>query len=214
LAVNQVSLEVRPGEVVAVLGRNGMGKSTLLNTLMGCKKPLAGEVVFDGQQIGGLDPARLSRLGLALVPQGRRMLAELTVDEELRLSVRPGRWTLPRVYETFPRLRERQRSYTTTLSGGEQQMVAIGRALLQNPRVLLLDEPTEGLSPLMVTVVRDVLLSLRESGETILLAEQNLDLALAVADRVYVLDHGQVVFSGDAGHLAGNRTLVQELMGV
>jgi branched-chain amino acid transport system ATP-binding protein len=214
LAVDQVSLEVRPGEVVAVLGRNGMGKSTLLNTLMGWKKPLAGEVVFGGQQIGGLDPARLSRLGLALVPQGRRMLAELTVDEELRLSVRPGRWTLPRVYDTFPRLRERQRSYTTTLSGGEQQMVAIGRALLQNPRVLLLDEPTEGLSPLMVTVVRDVLLSLRESGETILLAEQNLDLALAVADRVYVLDHGQVVFSGDAGHLAGNRTLVQELMGV
>ena len=214
LAVEQVSLEVRPGEVVAVLGRNGMGKSTLLNTLMGWKQPLAGEIVLGGQQIGGLDPARLSKLGLALVPQGRRMLAELTVDEELRLALRPGQWTLARVYETFPRLRERQRSYTVNLSGGEQQMVAIGRALLQNPRVLLLDEPTEGLSPLMVTVVRDVLLGLRENGETMLLAEQNLDLALAVADRVYVLDHGQVVFSGEAGHLAENRVLVQELMGV
>ena len=136
------------------------------------------------------------------------------MDEELRLAARPGKWTLARVYETFPRLKERQRSLSTTLSGGEQQMVAIGRALLQNPRVLLLDEPTEGLSPLMVTVVRDVLLQLREAGETILLAEQNLDLALAVSDRVYVLDHGTVAFSGDAAHLSENRGLVQELMGV
>ncbi|GAA5534130.1 vitamin B12 import ATP-binding protein BtuD [Deinococcus aluminii] len=213
-AIENASLDVRPGEVVAVLGRNGMGKTTLLTTLMGWRKPWAGTVNLDGQPVAGLPPAALARRGLALVPQGRRVMAELTVDEELRLAARPGKWTLERVYQTFPRLLERRNSLSTTLSGGEQQMVAIGRALLQNPHVLLLDEPTEGLSPLMVTVVRDVLLTLRGSGETILLAEQNLDLALAVADRVYVLDHGTVAFEGDAAHLAENRALVQELMGV
>lgn len=213
-ALEDVSLMVRPGEVVAVLGRNGMGKTTLLTTLMGWRKPLGGEVQLQGQDVTGLAPAQRSARGLALVPQGRRVLAELTVDEELRLSARPGKWTLAKVYETFPRLLERKNSLSTTLSGGEQQMVAIGRALLQNPRVMLLDEPTEGLSPLLVMVVRDVLLTLRESGETILLAEQNLDLALVVADRVYVLDHGTVAFEGDAAHLAENRELVQDLMGV
>lgn len=214
VALEDVSLEVRPGEVVAVLGRNGMGKTTLLTTMMGWRTPTHGQVVLNGKDLTKLRPSDHSHAGMALVPQGRRVLAELTVDEELRLAQRPGKWTLQRVYETFPRLKERQRSFSTTLSGGEQQMVAIGRALLQNPTVLLLDEPTEGLSPLMVTVVRDVLLQLRESGETILLAEQNLDLALAVADRVYVLDHGTVSFDGDAEHLAQNRELVQELMGV
>ncbi|WP_197050792.1 ATP-binding cassette domain-containing protein [Deinococcus sp. YIM 77859] len=213
-ALENVSLVVRPGEVVTVLGRNGMGKTTLLTTLMGWRRPTGGKVTLNGQDVTALRPSGLSARGLALVPQGRRMLAELTVDEELRLAVRPGKWTLARVYETFPRLLERRSSLSTTLSGGEQQMVAIGRALLQNPSVMLLDEPTEGLSPLMVTVVRDVLLTLRESGETILLAEQNLDLALAVADRVYVLDHGTVAFEGDAAHLAENRALVHELMGV
>ena len=214
VALEDVSIEVRPGEVVAVLGRNGMGKTTLLTTMMGWRSPTHGQVVLNGQNLTKLRPSDHSHAGMALVPQGRRVLAELTVDEELRLASRPGKWTLERVYQTFPRLKERQRSFSTTLSGGEQQMVAIGRALLQNPTVLLLDEPTEGLSPLMVTVVRDVLLQLRESGETILLAEQNLDLALAVADRVYVLDHGTVSFDGDAEHLAQNRELVQELMGV
>ncbi|GAA5515057.1 vitamin B12 import ATP-binding protein BtuD [Deinococcus carri] len=213
-ALEDASLVVRPGEVVAVLGRNGMGKTTLLTTLMGWRKPMGGTITLNGQDVTGLRPSALSAQGLALVPQGRRVLAELTVDEELRLAARPGKWTLPRVYETFPRLLERKNSLSTTLSGGEQQMVAIGRALLQNPTVMLLDEPTEGLSPLMVTVVRDVLLTLRESGETILLAEQNLDLALAVADRVYVLDHGAIAFDGDAAHLAENRALVRDLMGV
>ena len=213
-ALEDVSLLVRPGEVVAVLGRNGMGKTTLLTTLMGWRKPLGGGVSLQGQDVTGLAPAQLSARGLSLVPQGRRVLAELAVDEELRLSARRGKWTLERVYDTFPRLAERRGSLSTTLSGGEQQMLAIGRALLQNPRVMLLDEPTEGLSPLLVTVVRDVLLTLREGGETILLAEQNLNLALAVADRVYVLDHGTVAFDGDAAHLAENRELVQDLMGV
>lgn len=213
-ALEDASLIVRPAEVVAVLGRNGMGKTTLLTTLMGWRKPTGGTVTLNGQDVTGLRPSSLSARGLALVPQGRRVMAELTVDEELRLAARPGKWTLSRVYDTFPRLLERKTSLSTTLSGGEQQMVAIGRALLQNPTVMLLDEPTEGLSPLMVTVVRDVLLTLREGGETILLAEQNLDLALAVADRVYVLDHGTVAFDGDAAHLAENRLLVQELMGV
>ncbi|MFC5848803.1 ATP-binding cassette domain-containing protein [Deinococcus petrolearius] len=215
-ALEDVSLEVRPGEVVAVLGRNGMGKTTLLTTLMGWRRPTAGTVRLGGQDATGQRPQALAARGLALVPQGRRMLHELTVEEELRLAARnrPGKWTLERVYATFPRLRERRASLSTTLSGGEQQMVAIGRALLQNPTVLLLDEPTEGLSPLMVSVVRDVLLTLRGSGETILLAEQNLDLALAVADRVYVLDHGAVSFGGDAAHLADDRALMRSLMGV
>ncbi|PNY79918.1 ABC transporter [Deinococcus koreensis] len=213
-ALQGVSLEVGPGEVLAVLGRNGMGKTTLLTTLMGWRPAVHGTVTLAGQDVTALGPAERSRAGMALVPQGRRMLAGLSVDEELRLAARPGRWTLPHVYETFPRLHERRFSLSTTLSGGEQQMVAIGRALLQNPAVLLLDEPTEGLSPQLVGVVQGVLLQLRGAGETVLLAEQNLDLALAVADRVCVLDHGALAWAGDAAHLAGNRALVLELLGV
>ena len=213
-ALAGVSLSVRPGEVVAVLGRNGAGKTTLLTTLMGWRSPTGGTVTLGGQPVTGLAPAALSARGLALVPQGRRMLTGLSVDEELRLAARPGRWMLAGVYGTFPRLLERRRSLSTTLSGGEQQTLALGRALLQNPRLLLLDEPTEGLSPLMVGVLKGVLKGLRESGETVLLAEQNLDLALAVADRVYVLDHGAVIHSGDAAQLAGDRALLRKLMGV
>ncbi|GHF43560.1 hypothetical protein GCM10017781_20000 [Deinococcus metalli] len=213
-ALSGVSLDVRPGEVVAVLGRNGMGKTTLLTTLMGWRRPTGGHVRLEGQDVTGLPPAALAARGLALVPQGRRMLPGLTVAEELSVAARPGPWTPERVYGVFPRLRERQRSASTTLSGGEQQLVAIGRALMQNPRVLLLDEPSEGLSPAMVSALREVLQSLRAGGETIVLAEQHLDLALAVADRVYVLEHGTVAFEGDAAQFAGDRAMIQALLGV
>lgn len=193
-----VRLEVAQGEVVALLGRNGMGKTTLLSALMGLLPLQEGEVFFLGQGIGRLPPHRRAALGLALVPQGRRMFDGLNVEEELQMAAwgQRGRWTLERVLEVFPRLAERRRSPSRALSGGEQQMVAIARALLRNPRLVLMDEPTEGLSPLMVRQVAEIIRTLKAEGETVLLAEQNVQMALSVADRVYILEHGQVVWEG------------------
>jgi len=193
-----VRLEVCQGEVVALLGRNGMGKTTLLSALMGLLSLQEGKVFFLGQEIGRLPTYRRAELGLALVPQGRRMFDGLSVEEELQMAAwgQRGRWTVERVQKVFPRLAERRRSPSKALSGGEQQMLAIARALLRNPRLVLMDEPTEGLSPLMVRQVAEVIRALKEEGETVLLAEQNVQMALSVADRVYILEHGQVVWEG------------------
>lgn len=212
--LNNISLEVRPGEIVAVLGRNRMGKTTLLTTLMGWERPACGRIILVGQDITNINPSTLSKHGLALVPQGRRAIAELTVQEELRIAERPGRWTLTRIYKTFPQLSKHRTSLSTRLSAGEQQLLAIARALLQNPRVMLLDEPTEGLNPLMIRIIRDVLRKLRGSGHTIVITDQNLDLALAVADWCYVIDHGVVIFEGNALQLSREHTLGQEILGI
>lgn len=203
--LSEVGLEVSQGEVVALLGRNGMGKTTLLLTLMGLLPLQAGEVFFLGQRVGRLPVHRRAELGLALVPQGRRMFDGLSVEEELHMAAwgQRGRWTLERVLQVFPRLAERRRSLSKALSGGEQQMVAIARALLRNPRMVLMDEPTEGLSPLMVRQVAEVVRTLKEEGETVLLAEQNVQMALSVADRVYILEHGQVVWEGQPREASG-----------
>jgi len=203
--LHQVSLEVNQGEVVALLGRNGMGKTTLMSTLMGLLPLQKGEVRLEGRPLGPLPPHARAELGLALVPQGRRMFEGLTVEEELRMAAwgRKGTWTMERVLDVFPRLGERLKTPSPALSGGEQQMVAIARALLRNPRIVLMDEPTEGLSPLMVRQVAEVVRALKAEGETVLLAEQNVQMALSVADRVYILEHGEIVWEGQPQEATG-----------
>ncbi|BCP67617.1 hypothetical protein TthHB5018_c25510 (plasmid) [Thermus thermophilus] len=194
-----VDLEVRPGEAVGVLGRNGMGKTTLLSAIMGLL-PTQGEVRLEGKT---LPPGALGRAqaGLALVPQGRQPIPGLSVEEELRLALRPGRWTLEGIYELFPRLKERRHALSTVLSGGEQQMLAMARALLRNPKVLLLDEPTEGLSPLLVKTIQEILRELSRQGESLLLAEQNAAFALSIVEKVYIIEKGQIVECTEAAYL-------------
>ncbi len=190
-----VSLRVERNEVVGLLGRNGAGKSTTLKSLIGIVRPRAGRIVFDGTPTHSLAPHAIASLGLQLVPEERRIFGSLSVEDNLLLAgltARP-RWPLARVWETFPRLRERRRSRGTDLSGGEQQMLAIARALVREPKLLLLDEPFEGLAPI---IVRDLLATCRalaEAGQTIVLVEQNIAAALSLADRVYVLNNGHIV---------------------
>ena len=212
--LEEVSIGLRPGEVVALLGRNGMGKTTLLHTLMGFLRPLQGQIFLEGRDVTALPALQRAEAGLALVPQGRRIFPELTVEEQLLLGQRPGGWTPERVLRLFPRLAERRRQMASTLSGGEQQMLAIGRALLRNPRVLLMDEPSEGLSPLLVEQIRDAIATLRDEGQTLLLAEQNVDMALSVADRVYVLERGRVVFDSSPATLRAHPELLHKTMSV
>ncbi len=192
-----VSLSLRHGQVVAILGRNGMGKTTLIRSIMGLTPPRRGRVLFNGTDITGRPPYEAVDLGVALVPQGRRIFPSLTVSENLAVAAFPrGKWTLERVMELFPRLKERAHHLGAKLSGGEQQMLAIARALMTNPQFLLMDEPTEGLSPLLVEELGRVLERLREAGLSVLLVEQNVPFALRVADQVHILSKGRVVHSG------------------
>ncbi len=210
-----VSLTVGPGEVVAILGRNGMGKTTLMRSIIGFTPPRQGSVRFKGQDITGWASHRMTALGMALVPQGRRVFPSLSVRENLDVARRgDGRWSLERVYAVFPRLRERERNRANKLSGGEQQMLAIGRALMSNPDLLLMDEPTEGLAPLIVREVGRVMGELRGQGLSILLVEQNLPLALAVADRVHILSRGQIVHSSTPAELMGREDVKSRYLGV
>jgi branched-chain amino acid transport system ATP-binding protein len=194
LVVRDVDLELAHSEVVAIVGRNGMGKTTLMHTLSGMLRPGAGQIMLDGNEITGLPSFEIWDAGVALVPQGRRVFATLTVAENMGVvKARTGRWKLDDVYQLFPRLKERRKVYAGNLSGGEQQMLAIGRALLGNPRILLLDEPSEGLAPVVVQEVSDVLSSLRENGQSILLVEQNLDVVVGLASRIAVFEKGRLV---------------------
>ena len=196
-----VTLAVQPGEAVALLGRNGVGKTTLIRTVVGFTPPRTGRIRFDGREIQQWPPYRIARAGLALVPQGRRIFAPLSVLENLEIGARAGAWTKERIEQIFPRLRERRAQSGGTLSGGEQQMLAIGRALMTNPRLLVLDEPSEGLAPVVVREIGRVLVRLKQSGLAILIAEQNVPLALRVAERVYVLSKGQIVYHGPSSAL-------------
>jgi branched-chain amino acid transport system ATP-binding protein len=210
-----ISLRVDPGEVLAILGRNGMGKTTLIRTIVGFTPPRTGRVLYEGTEITRLPPFRMVALGMALVPQGRRVFPSLSVRENLDVARRgEGRWTLEQVYALFPRLGERAGNRANKLSGGEQQMLAIGRALMSNPDLLLMDEPTEGLAPLLVREVGRVIGELKRSGLSILLVEQNLALALSVADRVHVLSRGQIVHSGTPAELMGNDDVKTRYLGV
>ena len=209
-----VSLSVGPGEAVALLGRNGAGKTTLIRSLMGFTPPREGRILLEGEAIHRWPAHRIARRGLALVPQGRRIFAPLTVRENLLLGARPDGWTLERVFELFPRLRERSHQAGGTLSGGEQQMLALGRALLTNGRVLLLDEPSEGLAPIVVREIGRILRRLKGERLPILLVEQNYHLALGVADRVYVMSKGQIVYEGTPAELGANDEVKRRYLGV
>ena len=211
-----ISLTVARGECVCLLGRNGVGKTTTMRAIMGLTPPSSGRIVFDGTDITGLPPHRIARLGLGFVPEDRRIFAELTVWENLdvaaRATGRSGHWTVEAVYGLFPKLSELANRQGGFLSGGEQQMLTIGRTLMGNPDLLLLDEPSEGLAPLVVESMLEQVSRLKREGLTILLAEQGVDFSLALADRVYVLEKGAVRFAGAAAELRDNPRLRDELL--
>jgi branched-chain amino acid transport system ATP-binding protein len=214
-----VSFSLRLGGVLALLGRNGAGKTTCISTIIGFLKPQDGEIRLFGEQIGGLSPERISHLGIGLVPQGRRIFPSLTVRENLlvaqqRVGTTAKPWNVERIYDLFPRLRERHAQFAGTLSGGEQQMLAIGRALMGNPRVLLLDEPSEGLAPLIVAEVGRTIRRLKDEGQSIVLVEQNRQLALDVADQAVILNTGRCAFAGSAADVLNNEALVAQNLGV
>jgi branched-chain amino acid transport system ATP-binding protein len=214
-----VSFALHPGGVLALLGRNGAGKTTCISTIIGFLAPKQGEIRLFGEPITGLSPERISHLGIGLVPQGRRIFSSLSVRENLmvaqqRESTTSKPWGLDRVYDMFPRLRERHGQFAGTLSGGEQQMLAIGRALMGNPRVLLLDEPSEGLAPLIVAEVGRAIRRLKEEGQSIVLVEQNRQLALEVADQAVILNTGRCVFAGSAVDVLNNEELIAQNLGV
>ncbi|MDX5361257.1 MAG: ABC transporter ATP-binding protein [Alphaproteobacteria bacterium] len=211
-----VSLSVPEGKVVALLGRNGAGKTTTLRSIIGLTPPRRGHVRFRGEDITGARPHRLARLGLSYMPETRGIFPSLSVEENLTLVAgrREGPWTLERVYELFPRLRERRRNGGAQLSGGEQQMLAIARALLLNPEVLLLDEPTEGLAPIVVRDIRERLAFVKEAGMTVLLVEQNFRFATQLADHLYVLGKGAVQWSGTPAEIEAEPGVLHTWLGV
>jgi branched-chain amino acid transport system ATP-binding protein len=209
-----VSLEAAEGQVTALLGRNGAGKTTTLRSLMGLTPPREGKVTILGTQTTRWPPFRIAALGVGYVPEGRRVFANLTVDENLRVPLeRPGPWTIDSVYKLFPRLGERKSNRGRQLSGGEQEMLSIARALLINPKLLILDEPSQGLAPLIVREVFRIVAQMRSEGITVLLVEQNVRMSLEIADHAYVLDDGHVVYSGPARELAADEARVQSLAG-
>jgi branched-chain amino acid transport system ATP-binding protein len=210
-----LSLNVGESEVVALLGRNGAGKTTTMRCIAGLTPPRRGEIRYKGRNIAGVSPHRVSRMGIALVPETRGIFSYLSCYENLAIARRPeSRWQLEAVLERFPRLRERLTHKGRELSGGEQQMLAIARALLTGPELLLLDEPSQGLAPLVVSAVMDTIRGLRAERVSMLLVEQNAEMALQLADRVYVIDHGTVVFEGTPAALRAERQVTATYLGV
>jgi branched-chain amino acid transport system ATP-binding protein len=215
----QMDLEVRRGEVVTLIGRNGMGKTTTVRSIMGMTPPHGGSIKFDGAELRGLAPFRIARRGLGLVPEGRGIFSSLTVWENLTATAAPGRasarrWTTETVTALFPWLKERRHQLGAHLSGGEQQMLAIARALMTNPELLILDEATEGLAPLIRQEIWRVLLKLKAAGQSILLIDKNLRALTRLADRHYVIERGRVRWSGDSAALVANYDTVRSFVGV
>ena len=213
-----ISLEVGKGSVVALLGRNGMGKTTTIRSIIGFNPPRNGTIKFKGEDITNLQTYRIAQMGMGLVPQGRRIFPSLSVKEQLTMPARTRRnreaWSLDRVYSLFPILKERAKLKGNLLSGGEQQMLSIGRALMTNPDLLLMDEPSEGLAPLIIRELASTIQQLNQSGLSILLVEQNLRLALSVADYIYILSKGTVVYRGTAEELRKNEEAQTNYLGV
>jgi branched-chain amino acid transport system ATP-binding protein len=211
-----VDITVPSGGVVALLGRNGVGKTTFIHSVMGMLKPYSGSIRVGERELAAAAPHTVARSGVAIVPQGRRVFAPLTVAENLRIAAGGGRgqWTIPRIYELMPRLAERRTNRGDQLSGGEQQMLAIGRALLRNPRLLLLDEPSDGLGPVVVDQVAEVLHGLRADGISVVLVEQDLHLAFRLADEVAVMQKGRIVHRSSISDFRADRDRAQALLGV
>jgi len=219
VVVRGVSLDVGAGEIVALLGRNGMGKTTFIRSIMGLVPPQirSGTISWRGENMVGMKPHDIAARKIAIVPQGRRLFSSLTVTEHLTMLKSPRTkvgWTIERVFGIFPRLAERRHHRGGQLSGGERGMLAVGRALMIDPQLILMDEPSEGLAPVMVQHLEDIILNLKREGLSILLVEQNLYSALAVADRVYILETGQVVHQGDAKELSQQTDLLFQRLGV
>ncbi|MCX6462357.1 MAG: ABC transporter ATP-binding protein [Pseudonocardiales bacterium] len=209
-----VDLDLAAGGALGLLGRNGVGKSTLIMTLMGLVPVTGGSVLVDGVELAGRRPDVIARAGVALVPQGRRVWAPLTVGEHLTLSARPGTWTVEKVLDLLPRLAERRRQPAGQLSGGEQQMLAVARALLTNPRLVLLDEPSDGLAPAIVDQIADVVRTMRAEGVAVLLVEQDLHLAFAVCDEIAVMEKGRIVHRVPTAEFRRDPETAHRLLGV
>jgi branched-chain amino acid transport system ATP-binding protein len=214
-----VSIEIHEGEVVALLGRNGAGKTTTIRSIMGLTPPRHGRVLFKGGDIAGLPPYTIANKGVGFVPDNRRIFPTLSVRQNLEIARKGGGggrdgWTLDRIYEHFPKLRDIGDRNGDVLSGGEQQMLTIARTLMGNPDLVLLDEPTEGLAPIMIAEVMKIIRELKDKGETILLVEQNSTLALSVSQRAYILENGHVVYSGPAAELAANAEVKHRYLGI
>ncbi len=217
-AIKDISFEVNEGEIVTLIGANGAGKSSILNTVAGLIKPKSGEIIFDGQCIIGIPAHKIVSKGMALCPEGRRIFQQLSVKENLEM----GSYTRPvnevsesieKVYELFPRLKERYKQIAGTLSGGEQQMLAMGRALMSKPRLMMLDEPSMGLAPILVEQIFDIINNLHKSGTTILLVEQNAQMALSIADRGYVMETGRIVTGGTGKELLRDDAVKKAYLG-
>ncbi|WGR96995.1 ABC transporter ATP-binding protein [Bradyrhizobium sp. ISRA443] len=212
--LHNVGLTVNEGEIVVLLGRNGAGKTTTLRSIMGLTPPRDGNVKLFGIDATRMSPYQVAAFGVGYVPEGRKIFANLTVEDNLRVPVaRPGPWDTKRVFNTFPRLAERRDNRGRQLSGGEQEMLSIARALLLNPKLLLLDEPSQGLAPLIVKEVFQIIQTMRKEGISVLLVEQNVRVSLAIADRAYVLDDGAIIYSGSAAELANDEERVRSMAG-
>ncbi|MDX6393813.1 MAG: branched-chain amino acid transport system ATP-binding protein [Streptosporangiaceae bacterium] len=213
-----VNLRIGDGACTVLLGRNGMGKTTLVHTIMGLIRPRSGRITLDDEELVGKQPFQIAQRGLALIPQGRRIFPSLTVEENLTLAARgttsSGAWTLERLYDLFPNLKDRRRNRGGQLSGGEQQMLAVGRALLTNPSLLLMDEPSEGLAPVIVERIGEIMADLRRSGLSIFLVEQNYGLATDSADLIYILSNGQVVWQGTTSELERTAAVRETHLGI
>ena len=215
-AIKGISFEVNEGEVIALIGANGAGKTTTLQTITGMLQPKAGEIIFEGKDISKIPGHKIVSMGMAHVPEGRRVFAELSVYENLKLGAYTRKEieeTLARVYKSFPRLEERKNQLAGTLSGGEQQMLAMGRALMSKPKIILMDEPSMGLSPILVEEIFHIIREISAGGTTVLLVEQNAKKALAIADRAYVLETGNIVLSGDAKEMMNNDSIKKAYLG-
>jgi branched-chain amino acid transport system ATP-binding protein len=209
-----IDLEIREGEIVTLLGRNGAGKTTTLRSLIGLTAPREGRIRIFDRDITRWPPHRIALLGVGYVPEGRKIFSALSVLENLMVPAeRPGKWNMPRVFDLFPRLAERRDQLGRQLSGGEQEMLAIARPLLLNPKLIMLDEPSQGLAPLVVREVMRMVQAMRDEGLSVLLVEQNAALSLAVADRAYIIDDGKIVHEGSAAELQNNQELVHRLAG-
>lgn len=218
--IRDISFEVNKGEVIALIGANGAGKSTTLKTVSGILRPQKGEIYFEGKQIHNVKPYNLIELGIAHVPEGRRLFADMTVEENLDMGSLKGDAKDKRadskdmVFELFPRLKERRKQYAGTLSGGEQQMVAVGRGLMSKPRLLMFDEPSLGLAPILVREIFSIIAKIRSEGTTVLIVEQNVKQTLGIADRAYVLENGKIVMQDSGEALLGNEHVKTAYLGV